>query len=295
MLEKGYTPFGLTFNSYISGAENLYKYNSFEEQKETGWYDYMARYYDPALGRFLQVDPAADLMRRHSPYNYAFDNPIRYIDPDGMAPSEGDQCPDGDCDDSNPSPAQVALDKLNELKGDIVAQLNFIRDLWGSSTSETTEGESTTEEGSEEEEPSTYETPDWMNGGYKITSPRTPGNRYNRNGEAEREFESPNLPGLQYSKASLAKEVAGLIDAGMSIIKIKQYLDEKYQLEPGTAVIVDGQIAIRHADNVPFQTTYTFLMKDDSVIRRKNSHHGGQNQWKSYLKQDNGKYKLLNK
>ncbi|MEM8568434.1 MAG: RHS repeat-associated core domain-containing protein, partial [Bacteroidota bacterium] len=86
-----YYPFGMAHTSgyqRITAKENKFKYNGFEEQTALDWgvYDYQARYYDPQIGRFLQVDPAADVMRRHSTYNYAFDNPIRYIDPDGMAP-----------------------------------------------------------------------------------------------------------------------------------------------------------------------------------------------------------------
>ena len=115
--ENHYYPFGLKHSVYAAGrlkdfevdssnpegehvfltpvtkTEYQYKYNSFEYQDELGlnWYDYMARNYDPALGRWMNVDPLAEVSRRWSAYTYGFNNPIIYVDPDGMEVINGDQ------------------------------------------------------------------------------------------------------------------------------------------------------------------------------------------------------------
>lgn len=93
--ENNFYAFGLKhkgYNNTVSGNVNsvatTFGYNGMEESDEFGLatLDFGARNYDPALGRWMNIDPLAEQMRRHSPYNYAFNNPVNFIDPDGMAP-----------------------------------------------------------------------------------------------------------------------------------------------------------------------------------------------------------------
>jgi RHS repeat-associated protein len=53
--------------------------------KERGsWLDFGARMYDPTIARWMSVDPLSELSRRWSPYTFVYNNPMVFVDPDGM-------------------------------------------------------------------------------------------------------------------------------------------------------------------------------------------------------------------
>lgn len=84
-----YYPFGMEIiQSSVPSPKNEYLFNKKEKQEETGSYDYGARFYDPVIARWTTVDPLAETSRRWSAYNYVMDNPVRFIDPDGMTSTE---------------------------------------------------------------------------------------------------------------------------------------------------------------------------------------------------------------
>ena len=78
-----YYPFGGVFAS--TNNVQPYKYNGKELDTKNGlnWYDYGARHYDAAIGRFTTVDPRYDKHYEISPYTYCGNEPIGRIDPDG--------------------------------------------------------------------------------------------------------------------------------------------------------------------------------------------------------------------
>ena len=79
-----YLPYGELLVDEHSSSEDLpYKFNGKQFDEETGMYYYGARYYDPRLSLWMSVDRFAEKYPATSGYNYAINNPVRYIDING--------------------------------------------------------------------------------------------------------------------------------------------------------------------------------------------------------------------
>ncbi|MEO1259045.1 MAG: RHS repeat-associated core domain-containing protein [Bacteroidota bacterium] len=89
--ENHYYPFGMNIEGSWSAGTNKYQYNGKELNTDFGldWNDYGARWYDAGLGRWTSIDPLATQYYSISPYCYTANNPVRFIDPDGMRIGEG--------------------------------------------------------------------------------------------------------------------------------------------------------------------------------------------------------------
>lgn len=78
-------PFGALMSPSTNEAVQPFKYNGKEYDRMFGldWYDYGSRYYEPAIARWLTMDPQCEKAYGTSPYAYCNNNPVSAIDPDG--------------------------------------------------------------------------------------------------------------------------------------------------------------------------------------------------------------------
>ncbi|MDP3650856.1 MAG: RHS repeat-associated core domain-containing protein [Rhodoferax sp.] len=82
-----YSAFGDRTVSAVGVSNNRLTYTGREKDGDTGLYYYRARYYDPAIGRFISEDPLGFAAGDVNFYQYTANNPVNANDPSGYCPS----------------------------------------------------------------------------------------------------------------------------------------------------------------------------------------------------------------
>ena len=68
-------------NSSNPALKRKFGGKEYQDEFTLDWYDFGARNYEASLGRWMNIDPLADLYKNNSPYNYALNSPIQFFDP----------------------------------------------------------------------------------------------------------------------------------------------------------------------------------------------------------------------
>jgi RHS repeat-associated protein len=114
-----YYPFGAIMNGR-SYSPNDYRYSFNGKERDTeglggsgSTYDYGFRIYNPNIARFLSEDPLTKKFPWWTPYQFAGNMPIRYIDLDGLEPENN---PDNPANQDKRNPTNT-INFLYELSG----------------------------------------------------------------------------------------------------------------------------------------------------------------------------------
>ena len=142
----GYYPFGLRLSGASSvpvpAVANSYLYNGkqLHDALGLGLYDYGFRWYDPAMSRFVSVDPLAEDFKHLTTYQYASNDPVRNIDLDGLEGLPAEQIGYGLYSTPSSSTYNGATDKTIQVQSQHPADEKYANSYFGKREAIATQG-----------------------------------------------------------------------------------------------------------------------------------------------------------
>ncbi len=126
-----YHPFGTSSYKLADNEAEVkrkrYRYVGKERDEETGLYYYGARYYAAWIARFVSVDPLQHKYPHYTPYQYAGNKPISYIDLDGLEPAEPPKYKKVDIEQLKLGEFKDLAQKIQKMMFTDVSKLNIVK------------------------------------------------------------------------------------------------------------------------------------------------------------------------